>query len=198
MISLILASRSAIRLEILRNAGLEVRAVQPQVDEASIKARCREAGDSTEQASVSLALAKSRNVSSDEPSALVVGADQILDFEGDWLDKPRDRADAKDQLRRLAGHTHRLVTGICLVRSDEEMWRYSETADLSMVALDDATIDRYLDAISDNAYTSVGAYQIESRGIGLFRHISGDHFSILGLPLSPLIHVLRTHGFSIP
>ena len=91
MTNLILASQSAIRLELLRNAGLKVRAVQPQVDETAIKARCRDAGNSTEQASVLLALAKSRGVSSNEPNALVVGADQILDFEGDWLDKPLRR-----------------------------------------------------------------------------------------------------------
>ncbi len=193
-----LASRSAIRLELLRNAGLGVRAVRPQVDEAAIKARCRDAGASAEQASVSLALAKSRDVSSVEPNALVVGADQILDFEGDWLDKPRDRADAEEQLRRLSDRTHRLVTGICLVRSDEEVWRYCEAATLSMVALDESAIDRYLNSIGANAYDSVGAYQIEKRGIGLFKNISGDHFSILGLPLVPLIRVLRTYGFSIP
>ena len=198
MTNLILASQSAIRLELLRNAGLKVRAVQPQVDETAIKARCRDAGNSTEQASVLLALAKSRGVSSNEPNALVVGADQILDFEGDWLDKPRNRADAEDQLRRLSDHTHRLVTGICLVRSEEEVWRHSEAATLSMVALDEPAIDRYLDAVGDNAYDSVGAYQIERHGIGLFRYISGDHFSILGLPLLPLIHALRARGFSIP
>ena len=198
MTKLVLASQSVIRLELLRNAGLEVRAVRSQVDEADIKVRCRDAGESTERASVSLALAKSRDVSSDEPSAFVVGADQILDFEGDWLDKPRDRADAEDQLRRLSDHTHRLVTGVCLVKSDEEVWRHCEVATLSMVALDEPAIDRYLDAIGANAYTSVGAYQIEGRGIRLFKYISGDHFSILGLPLVPLIHALRTRGFSIP
>ena len=175
-----------------------VRVVPPNVDEAVIKAACRTAGDSSKQTALTLARAKSHDVVGIAPTSVVIGADQILDLDGVWLDKPRDRVDAADQLRRLANRTHRLVTGVSLVQQDRETWNYCDIATLSMMALDEATIERYLDAIGDAAYESVGAYQIERQGIGLFERIDGDFFTILGLPLLPLIGALRAHGLLIP
>ena len=197
MSGLVLASRSRVRLEILRAAGLAVRAVAADVDEEGIRDACRAGGEGAEAAALALALAKARKVAEGAP-ALVVGADQILDCRGAWFGKPRDRADAADQLRALSGRTHRLVTGVSLMGREGEVWHHCDVATMSMVALDEGAIARYLDAAGDAALESVGAYQIEGRGIGLFDRVEGDYFAILGLPLVPLIGALRRRGLTIP
>lgn len=197
MSELVLASRSRVRLEILRAAGLAVRAVAADVDEEGIRDACRAGGEGAEAAALALALAKARKVAEGAP-ALVVGADQILDCRGAWFGKPRDRADAADQLRALSGRTHRLVTGVSLMGREGEVWHHCDVATMSMVALDEGAIARYLDAAGDAALESVGAYQIEGRGIGLFDRLEGDYFAILGLPLVPLIGALRRRGLTIP
>jgi len=195
---LVLASRSRARLAILRAAGLPVRAVAADVDEESIRAACRAGGEGAEATALALARAKARKVAAGGTSALVVGADQILDCEGVWFGKPRDRVDAADQLRRLCGRTHRLVTGISLMGQAHEIWHHCEIATMSMVALDEGAVARYLDAAGEAALESVGAYQVEGPGIGLFDRVEGDYFSILGLPLVPLVGALRRHGLTIP
>lgn len=194
---LVLASRSRARLEILRAAGLAVRAVAADVDEERIRDACRAGGEGAEAAALALARAKARKVADGAP-ALVIGADQILDCRGAWFGKPRDRADAAGQLRRLSGRTHRLVTGVSLMGREGEVWHHCDIATMSMVALDEDAIARYLDAAGDAALESVGAYQIEGPGIGLFDRVEGDYFAILGLPLVPLIGALRRRGLTIP
>ena len=151
-----------------------------------------------EAAAVALARAKARTVAAGGAAALVVGADQILDCEGMWFGKPQDRADAAGQLRRLSGRTHRLVTGVSLMGRESEVWHHCDIATMSMVALDEGAIARYLDAAGEAALESVGAYQVEGRGIGLFDRVEGDYFAILGLPLVPLVGALRRHGLTIP
>ena len=197
MSELVLASRSRARLEILRAAGLTVRAVAADVDEERIRDACRAGGEGAEAAALALARAKARKVA-DGAAALVVGADQILDCRGAWFGKPRDRADAAGQLRRLSGRTHRLVTGVSLMGWGREVWHHCDIATMSMVALEEGAIARYLDAAGDAALESVGAYQIEGPGIGLFDRVEGDYFAILGLPLVPLIGALRRRGLTIP
>ena len=198
MSELVLASRSRVRLAILRAAGLAVRAVAADVDEGKIRAAYRAGRESAEAAATALARAKARMVAAGGAAALVVGADQILDCEGVWFGKPRDRADAADQLRRLSGRTHRLVTGVSLMGRGHEIWHHCDIATMSMVALDERAIARYLDAAGEAALESVGAYQVEGRGIGLFDRVEGDYFAILGLPLVPLVGALRRHGLTIP
>lgn len=197
MSELVLASRSRVRLAILRAAGLAVHAVAADVDEGKIRAACRVGAEGPEAAAVALARAKARTVAA-RHAALVVGADQILDCDGVWFGKPRDRADAADQLRRLSGRTHRLVTGVSLMGRGHEIWHHCDIATMSMVALDEGAIARYLDAAGESALESVGAYQVEGRGIGLFDRVEGDYFAILGLPLVPLVGALRRHGLTIP
>lgn len=197
MSELVLASRSRVRLAILRAVGLAVRAVAADVDEGKIRAACRAGAEDAEAAAVALARAKARTVAA-SGAALVVGADQILDCEGVWFGKPRDRADAADQLRRLSGRTHRLVTGVSLMGRGHEIWHHCDIATMSMVTLDEGAIARYLEAAGESALESVGAYQVEGRGIGLFDRVEGDYFAILGLPLVPLVGALRRHGLTIP
>ena len=194
----VLASGSAIRRELLMHAGIDSRAVPSNIDETPIKVFCRENFLTTQQTALKLAHAKALDVASREPDAFVIGADQILDCEGQWLDKPLDRRDAEDQLRALNNRTHQLVTAVCIFQNSDELWSHCEVAALSMVSLDEASIARYLDGAGEAAFQSVGAYQVEGHGIRLFNRIDGDFFSILGLPLVPLLRELRTLGDAIP
>ena len=194
MTELVLASRSSIRREMLERAGLISRAVPSNVDEDSIKAICRKEELDTRATAEQLARSKALDVAQAEPQALVIGADQILEFGEAWLGKPRNRADAAAQLHQLSGQSHRLVTAVSLIAGKTETWRHCSIATLTMTKLDDRGIEQYLDLIGDAAYEAVGAYQVEGRGIRLFDRIDGDFFSILGLPLLPLLRELRARG----
>ena len=194
MIDIVLASRSSIRRELLERAGIPSRAIPANVDEDAIKATCRSQALDVQTTALQLARSKALDIAHAEPGALVVGTDQILDLDGDWLGKPRDRADAADQLRRLGGRSHHLVTAISLVSDDSELWRHCDVATLTMTPLDVPQIEHYLDTVGESVFDAVGAYHVEGRGITLFDHIDGDFFSILGLPLLPLLGELRARG----
>ena len=194
MIDIVLASRSSIRRELLERAGIPNRAIPANVDEDAIKATCRSQALDVQTTALQLARSKALDIAHAEPGALVVGADQILDLDGDWLGKPRDRADAADQLRRLGGRSHHLVTAVSLVSDDSELWRHCDVATLTMTPLDAPQIEYYLDTVGESVFDAVGAYHVEGRGIRLFDHIDGDFFSILGLPLLPLLGELRARG----
>ncbi len=126
--------------------------------------------------------------------ALVIGADQILDCDSAWFDKPLDRMRAAADLRALSGKRHSLATVVCVVRDDLRLWHHRESARLTMRPLGDAFIEAYLDAIGEDSLASVGAYQLEGLGAQLFSRVEGDYFTILGLPLLPLLEFLRNHG----
>ena len=194
MIDIVLASRSSIRRELLERAGIPNRAIPANVDEDAIKATCRSQALDVQTTALQLARSKALDIAHAEPGALVVGVDQILDLDGDWLGKPRDRADAADQLRRLGGRSHHLVTAVSLVSDDSELWRHCDVATLTMTPLDAPQIEYYLDTVGESVFDAVGAYHVEGRGIRLFDHIDGDFFSILGLPLLPLLGELRARG----
>lgn len=196
--AIILASTSATRQALLANAGVDCRVSKPDVDEDAIRAEARRVTERVESVAIRLACAKAIGVSRKERDAIVIGADQILDCAGIWYGKPADRNDARAQLRALRGRSHRLVTGACLARNGEAVWTLCDTAELTMTAFDAASIERYLDAAGPGALQSVGSYQIEGRGGQLFTSIRGNHFSILGLPLIPLLCALRTFGVRLP
>jgi septum formation protein len=190
----ILASASAIRASLLRNAGVAVDIVPASVDETAIKQAMRARGASADDCALALAAHKAELVSRQHPAALVIGADQMLECDETWFDKPPDRARAVAQLHALSGKTHALVSAVTVVRGGAPLWQHVERARLTMRRLDDAFIAGYLDAVGELALRSVGAYQLEGRGVQLFNHVDGDHFSILGLPLLPLLGFLRQHG----
>ena len=191
---IVLASESRARLELLEHAGLRLRAEPARIDEMEVKASLRaERADAT-AAAETLAELKATRVSRHAPGALVIGADQILECEGCWFDKPPDRAAAAAHLRALGGKTHALATAACVVRDGVRIWHHREAPRLTMRPLDEAFIESYLDAAGPEVLETVGAYRLEGLGVQLFSKVSGDYFTILGLPLLPLLGFLREHG----
>ncbi len=190
----VLASASRSRLELLRHAGLQLRAEPARIDEAEVKASLRAEQADAAAAAETLAELKAIKVSRYAPGALIIGADQILECEGRWFDKPPDRARAAAHLRALGGKTHALVTAVCVVRDGVRIWHHREAARLTMRPLDQIFIESYLDAAGPEVLETVGAYRLEGLGAQLFTKVAGDYFTILGLPLLPLLGFLREHG----
>ena len=190
----VLASASRSRLELLRRAGLHLRAEPARVDESEVKTSLRAEQADAAAAAETLAELKASKVSLRAPGALVIGADQILDCEGRWFDKPPDRTAAVAHLRALGGKTHALATAVCVVRDGVRIWHHREAPRLTMRPLDEVYIESYLDAAGPAVLETVGAYRLEDLGAQLFTKVSGDYFTILGLPLLPLLGFLREHG----
>ena len=191
---LILASGSPARRTLLANAGVPFDVVPAGLDERAAEAPLLEAGASPADLALALAMAKAVAVSELHPEALVIGADQTLDLDGERLTKPEDMEAARRQLLRLSGRTHALHSAVAAARGGEIVWDETETARLTMRRLEPAGIGRYLAEIGAPALSSVGAYQLEGRGVRLFEKIDGDYFAILGLPLLPLLAFLRREG----
>ena len=191
--SVVLASASAVRARLLAAAGIAFEQYPASVDEAEVKDALKGEGASALEAAETLAELKAQHVSRQNPGALVIGADQILECGGVWFDKPGDRAGAAVSLKALADRDHALLAGVCVVRDGMVLWHHGESASLRLRALDEDAIERYLDAAGPAALDSVGAYQLEGLGANLFERIDGDYFTILGLPLLPLLGFLRGH-----
>lgn len=200
MPSLILASGSAVRANLLRNAGLVFEARDSLVDEDALKKKFAESdaeGDADTLA-VRLAEEKALAVGRAEPAAVVIGADQILSCDALRFDKPRDMTEARANLTMFRGRTHTLHSGIALVKGGDIVWSHSDRAHLTMRSFSDAFLDRYLAMLGEKVRASVGCYQLEGPGIQLFDRIEGDYFTILGLPLLPLLAELRRFGVALP
>jgi septum formation protein len=187
---LILASQSRARRALLANAGIAFEAIPAEIDEREIQ---RVSGLSApgEIASL-LAREKALSVSSRQPDRIVVGADQTLALGKRLFSKPADRAQAAQQLRSLGGASHELHSAVAVARDGKIMFDTVAVAQMTMRQLSEAEIDAYLDQAGDAVTTSVGAYQLEGLGIHLFERIEGDHFTILGMPLLPLLAFLRS------
>ncbi|RJG43315.1 Maf-like protein [Mesorhizobium sp. DCY119] len=191
---IILASASPFRKALLANAGIEFTAIPADVDERALEAPLEGTGATPEDVASILAEAKAINVSESHPGALVIGCDQTLSLGDRVFHKPRDKEDARRHLLDLSGKTHQLNSAVVLVRDGETLWRDVSVARLTMRKLDPAFIGRHLARVGDKALASVGAYQIEGEGIQLFEKIDGDYFTIVGLPLLPLLAKLRDLG----
>jgi len=192
-VPLILASASTARVALLRGAGLAFSAKPAAVDEDAVKEEMNERGAPAEDTAMALAALKAERISQREPDTLVIGADQLLDCDGQWFDKAVDREDASAQLRALRGRVHGLATAVCVAQGGRTIWRYAETPALRMRDLSDKFIEDYLTAAGEEATGCVGAYRLEGLGAQLFAQIKGDYFTILGLPLLPLLGFLREH-----
>lgn len=186
---LILASQSSARKMLLGNAGLEFKAITADIDERGIQAASRLSNP--REIGLLLAGAKAKAVSAGHPGSYVIGADQTLALGTRLFNKPSGRAQALAQLRDLAGKTHELNSAVAVARDGTIVFEDVSVARMSMREMTDAELSAYLDAAGDAVTTSVGAYQLESLGIHLFERIEGDHFTILGLPLLPLLAFLR-------
>lgn len=194
METLILASGSSVRRTLLENAGLPVRVERPRIDERTVEQTLEGTGTTPDEVAAILAEAKATSVSDANRSAFVIGADQVLSLEDEILHKAEDMEQARRKLLRLSGRTHRLNCGVVLAREGRVVWRHVAIADLTMRELDPAFIGRYLAHAGPEVLSSVGAYRIEGEGIQLFERIEGDMFTVMGLPLLPLLRALREFG----
>lgn len=193
--SLILASGSAIRRKVLEAAGLSFEVDRPRVDEEAVKVGLRADGLKPRDQADALAALKALSVSN-RREGFVIGADQMLALGEETLDKPKDRAEAADHLRRMRGRDHHLICAACIAKDGAILWRHIETPRLRMRAFSDAFLEDYLDRAGEGVLDSVGAYQLEGLGAQLFDRVEGDYFSVLGLPLLPLLAFLREHGIA--
>ena len=187
---LILASQSRARQMLLENAGIAAEAVPAAIDERAVQA----ASGATAPPDIAALLAREKAlaVSARHPGRHVIGADQTLALGDRLFNKPHGPAGAFEQLRLLAGHSHQLHSAVAVARDRAIMFEHVAVASMTMRALSEADISAYLDAAGDTVAASVGAYQLEGFGVHLFERINGDHFTILGLPLLPLLNFLRS------
>jgi nucleoside triphosphate pyrophosphatase len=191
---LILASASPFRRALLTNAGLDFLCVKPEIDERAVEAPLKDSGVTPEEVAMVLATAKAADVSDNYPGQLVIGSDQTLSLGDEIFHKPADMEGARRHLLRLSGETHQLNSAVAIVRDGETVWSHTGIARLTMRILAPAYIGRYLARVGDKALASVGAYQVEREGIQLFDRIEGDYFTIVGLPMMPLLAELRRLG----
>ncbi len=188
---LILASTSDTRKTLLRQAGLSFLACPAGIDERAIQAAAVSAGADGREVALRLAIAKAEAVSEDHPAALVIGADQTLSLGAELLHKPPTLADAAAQLDKLRGKTHRLHAGVALVRNGQNLWSDVQTAELTMRHFSQQERDEVLKMEGARVLASVGSYRLEGPSIRFFQSVTGDYFTILGLPLLPLLGALR-------
>ncbi|MAN46949.1 MAG: septum formation protein Maf [Alphaproteobacteria bacterium] len=187
---IILASGSQSRRAVLAAAGVEAETIKSNVDEDAAKAAFRAEPMSVRDQAMKLAEMKSMKVSMRE-NGLVIGCDQMLSLDNQAFDKPVDLEGARDHLRKLSGKTHTLETGIVISENGEPVWRYLARPKLTMRVLSEDFIEDYVETVGAPLLSTVGAYQLEGLGTQLFSRIEGDYFSILGLPLLPLLDYLR-------
>ena len=197
MIPLILASASSSRRQMLSNAGLDFSIEPSGVDEDEVKLSLTAERASAQDVATTLAEMKARRVSTRRPGALVIGADSTLSCEGRLYDKPPTLAAARAQLEALSGRTHELVSSVVVAKDGARLWHTTETGRLTMRPLSPGFLDAYLARAGEAVCASVGAYQLEGLGAHLFSRIDGDYFTVLGLPLLPLLVFLAEHGIGL-
>jgi septum formation protein len=191
--AVVLASGSATRARLLQAAGIAFATDVPAIDEAEVKHSLKAAGATSAAIAETLAELKAQRVSRRHPGALVLGADQVLDCAGEVYDKPADLAAARQQLLALRGRKHELISAAVVLRDGARIWHHTGRAGLIMRDFSDDFLDHYLADAGAAVLSSVGAYQLEGPGAQLFQRIEGDYFTILGLPLLPLLDFLREH-----
>ena len=191
---IVLASASSARGALLRGAGLDFAAKPANVDEDAVKESLKAEGADALKVAEALADLKALKISRQYPDTLVIGGDQTLDCNGVWFDKPPDRDHLIGHLTALSGQRHSLFAAICVFRNGERLWGTVDPAHMTMRHLAPVEIEAYADAVGEDVYGSVGGYRLEGLGATLFERVEGDYFTVLGLPLLPLLGFLRQHG----
>ena len=195
--TLILASASASRRQLLANAGLSFSIEPSGIDEDEIKRSLLGESAAPQDVAETLAELKATRVSARNEKALVIGADSTLACNGRQFDKPPTLEAARQQLLTLGGQTHELFSSVVVARDGVRLWHWNERARLTMRPLTESFLDAYLARAGEPVTTSVGAYQLESLGAHLFSRVDGDYFTILGLRLLPLLSFLSGHGIGL-
>lgn len=191
---LILASKSPARAALLESAGLQFETAAADIDERAVEQPLLESGSTPTDIAELLAIAKATAVSQQKPGALVLGGDQVLSLGDELIHKSKDMDDARRKLLKLRGKTHQLSSALALVRDGAIVWSHVSVAHMTMRQLEPDFIGHYLAACGEPILGSVGCYQIEGRGIQLFDAIDGDHYTIIGMPMLPLLAKLRKLG----
>jgi len=191
---IVLASESAVRAQLLRNAGIEFEVQRPRVDEQAVKAALLSEAAPPRDIADALAELKARKISTRNPGSLVLGCDQVLDFEGALLSKPDHPDQALDQLKSMRGKRHMLLSAAVICRDGEPIWRHVGQVRLRMRHSSDAYLNDYVTRNWDSIQHAVGAYKLEEEGVRLFSTIDGDYFNVLGLPLLEIINYLALQG----
>ncbi|WP_165217201.1 Maf-like protein [Affinirhizobium pseudoryzae] len=191
---LVLASSSPFRRLLMQNAGLDFVAQAASIDERAIEAKLAAQNATPETVALELARAKALDVSTRFPDAFVIGSDQTMSLSHRVYHKPASLQEARENLLSLSGQTHHLNSGVAIVRNGAVVWQIVARAAMTVRVLSPDFVDRYLASVGDAVMTSVGAYQLEGEGIRLFESIGGDYFTILGLPMLPLLKALRELG----
>lgn len=192
---IILASTSRTRQKILSEAGVSFDTVPSLIDEEFIKTECIKDGDSAGEIAMALASRKALSVSVMYPEKLVIGADQVLEFNGQAFSKPKNTNMAIKQLKELRGNVHYLINSVSLAIGGCQTWSYTVKCKMKMRNVSDTYIKWYIGKVGHKALETPGSYQIEGLGIQLFEELTGDHSSILGLPLLPLLNFLRDRKY---
>lgn len=192
--SLILASASQIRADLLRNAGIEFDIIPARIDEEMIRASLEAEGASPRDLADALAEFKARKISEKHWGSLVLGCDQVAELEQKVLSKPKDPEEARAQLAAMSGKVHRLLSAAVLYEDGKPIWRHVGLVRLKMRELSSGYIEDYVDRNWDSIRHSVGAYKLEEEGVRLFAKVDGDYFNVLGLPLTELLSYLIVRG----
>ncbi len=191
---IVLASGSAVRRQLLENAGFEIDVHAAGVDENAIRAAVQNGSESLTPADIALLLAqtKAQTVSEKMPGRLILGADQVLALQGRIFNKPANKDAARDHLIELRGKSHELISAAAVVQNGEIIWSHEQNVVLHMREFSNAFLGRYLAEMGDEVTQTVGGYKLEGLGVHLFERIEGDYFTVLGLPMLPLLSFLRS------
>ena len=193
MVKFILASKSKVRKEILKNNGIHCEVMHSNIDEDPVKESLLNEGASPEIISKNLAELKANKVSQKNYNVLVLGADSVIDLNGELISKPENRTEAFKILKKLNGNKHSLISSVCVSKNGSMIWNYTDKAYLTMKNFSEEDLRIYLDKISDEALYSYNVYQIEGEGRKLFLKIEGDENTVMGLPIKKIKQYIKSY-----